>query len=268
MSEPAAAPTRATVGVRDIPLALFAPRRLFRRVEDVGAYGWPLAVLLTAVTLLGWAVVETGLIDREVDRTVDRRINETVKISKDTIDRAELRKIVQAELDAGNFQKLITRIRVIVAEPVKVLAAILLIGATCYGLVALTGRKPEWHTLLTVCVYASYVTLLGLAVQLAFMLRFATLEVETSAAVFARYLVDQPGMTPRNLAIVAGLLSAIDPFRIWYWLVVVTGVSTTGQLRGWQAWLLGTLGWLLGAAGRVGVNLAIVSMAQSQAGGG
>ena len=48
----------------------------------------------------------------------------------------------------GEFKRLLTRIQVVVAEPMRVLATILLISAVFYGAVALTGRKPEWHTLL------------------------------------------------------------------------------------------------------------------------
>ncbi|MCH7872639.1 MAG: hypothetical protein IID33_13150 [Planctomycetes bacterium] len=60
--------------MRDIPLVLLAPRRLFARVEDVAVYGLPLIVLLALVTLVGYATLETGLIDREVDREVNAEI--------------------------------------------------------------------------------------------------------------------------------------------------------------------------------------------------
>ena len=66
--------TARPVGVRDIPLVLLAPRRLFARVEDVTVYGLPLIVLLALVTLVGYATLETGLIDREVDREVNAEI--------------------------------------------------------------------------------------------------------------------------------------------------------------------------------------------------
>ena len=36
----------------DIPRALFAPRGMFGRVEDVPAYAWSLVILLASVTVL------------------------------------------------------------------------------------------------------------------------------------------------------------------------------------------------------------------------
>ena len=72
-------PTRATVGVLDMPLALLSPRRVFAKVEDVPAYGWSLVVLLAAVTLLGYAKVETGLVVK-----VPGHIQQGEKIKVDT----------------------------------------------------------------------------------------------------------------------------------------------------------------------------------------
>ena len=42
--------TARPVGVREIPLVLLAPRRLFARVQNVAVYGLPLIVLLALVT--------------------------------------------------------------------------------------------------------------------------------------------------------------------------------------------------------------------------
>ena len=83
MSEMLDVATRRTVGVRDIPLVLVAPRRLFSRVEDVAAWGWPLLLLVTVVALIGYATVQTGLIDREVDRQVGKRIEQIDKVQRD-----------------------------------------------------------------------------------------------------------------------------------------------------------------------------------------
>ena len=59
------------LGLRHALWVYSAPARLFRRVEDTGAYGWTLAVLLLLVTLIGYAQIQTGLIDRVVDRQTD-----------------------------------------------------------------------------------------------------------------------------------------------------------------------------------------------------
>ena len=143
---------------------------------------------------------------------------------------------------------MLTRIQVVVAEPIRVLATILLISAVFYGAVALTGRKPEWHTLLSICVFASFVDLLSLLMQLGLKLRYATLDIDTSLALLARPFAQAEGADPMQVAALAGGLSALEPFRIWFWLVVVVGLSATAQLRGWRAWAICLLCWL-GAAG-------------------
>ena len=146
----------------------------------------------------------------------------------------------------------------IVAEPVKALAAALLVAAVLYGVVALTGRKPEWHTLLTICVYAGFIDALRLLTELVLLLRYATLEVYTSLVPLTRYLVDADATEPALAVTVWGLLAAADPFRIWFWVVVIVGLSVTAQLRGWRAWLVCALCWLIAAAARTGLAVASV----------
>ena len=55
------------LGVRHALLVYSSPSALFRRIEDTGAYGGALAVLLGLVTLVGYVQVQTGLLDRLVD---------------------------------------------------------------------------------------------------------------------------------------------------------------------------------------------------------
>ena len=259
MSEMLDVATRRTVGVRDIPLVLLAPRRLFARVEDVAAWGWPLLLLLTFVTLIGYATVETGLINREVTRRVQERIAQIDKVQRDVVERSALRELYERERKKGEFENLLTRIQVVVAEPAKALAAALLVAAVLYGVVALTGRKPEWHTLLTICVYAGFIDALRMLTTLVLMLCYETLEVYTSLAPLTRYLVDVDAAEPALAATVWGLLSAVDPFRIWFWVVVIVGLVATAQLRGWRACLACTLCWLIAAAARTGLVVASVA---------
>ncbi|MBI4719318.1 MAG: YIP1 family protein [Planctomycetes bacterium] len=238
-------PTRSTVGILDVPLALLAPRRVFQRIEDVAAYGWPLVVLLTAVTLAGWATVETGLVDRQVNQQVEAGIAKLEREQADVVERAALSQMIQDQRKAGEFTRMITRVQMIGAEPVRILACVLLLAALFYGLVALTGKKPEWHTLMTIMVFAGFADLLGSVVRLGMMLHFRRLEVETSLAA-ALPLLGASGVEPRHLAPLAGMLTAVDPFRLWFWGLVIIGLATTAQLRGWRAWVPCLLLWLSG----------------------
>lgn len=257
LSEMSAIATRHTVGVRDIPLIVLAPRRLFARVEDVPAWCWPLAILLTLVTLIGYATVQTGLIDREVDRRVRQRIAFIDELQRDVVERSALRDLYDREYKQGQFEKLLTRIQVIAAEPAKALASAFLVAAVFFGMVALSGRKAEWHTLLTICVYAGFIDMLRLLLHLALMLRYETLEVYTSLTPLIPWILDvqkaQPALT---LSVWAGL-DAVDPFRIWYWAVVLIGLAVTEQLRGWRAWLIALSCWLIGAGARTAIQAAM-----------
>ncbi|UCF34301.1 MAG: YIP1 family protein, partial [Phycisphaerales bacterium] len=249
-------PSAKPVGILDIPRVYFAPRSLFSRVEDVKAYGWTFVLLLAAVTLIGYATVETGLIDRQVDIQIDKRIADLEKQQADVVERSQLRKEMEDIRKGGDFLRLMRRLQVMIAEPVKVLAACLLIAAVLYGTVALTGRKPEWHTLLTICVYASFIDVLRLLFRLALMLRYGQLEVDTSLGVLAALLpadaakgVSESAVAsasafndPEQLrALVGHVLSGFDPFAIWFWIVVFIGVRATAQLRGWKSWVSCTL---------------------------
>ena len=253
------------MGVRDIPLVLFGPRRLFARVEDVSAWGWPLVILLTAVTLIGWATVQTGLIDREIDRQVNASIAVIDQAQRDVVERSALRELYKTEYEMGEFKKLLTRIQVIVAEPAKVLATVLLISAFLYGVVAVTGRKAEWNTLLTIGVFAGFADLLRLLVRLGLMLHYRTLDVYTSLAPATRFMVSQEKPAPLQVAAVSGLLSAVDPFLIWFWIVLALGLATTRQLRSWQAWTICSLCWLIAAAARCGFAVVAVQGARQAA---
>jgi hypothetical protein len=244
--------------VLDIPSALLAPRRLFLRVEDVTAYKWPLVVLLTAVTLIGYATVQTGLISREVDRQVRERIAVIESQQRDVVERSALRETYEREYKKGAFEKLVRRIQVVAAEPVQALASVLVVAAVLYGAVALTGRKPEWHTLLTICVFAGFIDVVRLLVKLALMLQLRTLEVDTSLARLTPLLVPLEQTDPKLAAAVWGGLTALDPFRIWFWAVVIIGLYATAQLRGWRAWLTCLLCWLVAGGSRAAMAVAMI----------
>ncbi len=107
---------RATVGVLDVPRVLLSPRSVFARVEDVPAYGWSLVLLLLTVTLIGFATVQTGLIDREVDRGVQAAIADLEREQFDIVERSALIKMIEDQRQEGEFLRLMTRVKVIVGS--------------------------------------------------------------------------------------------------------------------------------------------------------
>jgi len=204
-------------GVRHILLVITSPSALFRRIEDTGAYGWTLITLLTMVTLIGYAQVQTGLIDSVVDQKTEQQLAELEKTQLNLVDAAEFKERMEDIRKQGEFTKLMTRMGAVIASPAYMLASALLIASCLYAAVALTGRKPEYHTLLSICVYSAFVELVAYALRLAMMLGYRTIDVDTSL-----------GMLSASKGLL--WLVAIDPFRIWFWVLVAIGATVTRQL--------------------------------------
>lgn len=230
-------------GLSDVWQVFTAPAGLFRRVEDTGAYGWALVVLLALVTLTGYVQVQTGLIDRVVDQQTERQLGELEKNQGNLVDRVQLKDAMDAVRKSGDFMKLLQRLGAIVVSPIYLLTSCLLISSILYAAVALTGRKPEYHTLMAICVYASFVDLAGALLRLGMMISYRTTMVDTSLGMLA----------PIGKA---SWLTAVDPFRIWFWLLVAIGLIVTQQLgrRGAIVWC--TLMFAIASAARVGMAYA------------
>ena len=96
----------------------------------------------------------------------------------------------------------------------------MVIASLLYAAVALSGRKPEYHTLMSICVFASVVELLAAGLKLGLMVGFRTIHVDTSLGL----------LVPPELAALRAALTAIDPFRIWFWVLVAVGLVVTRQL--------------------------------------
>ena len=180
---------------------LTSPRRVFSRVEDTGAYGLPLVVLIGLVTLIGFVTVQTGLIDRAVDERTAQRLAEREQTQTDLVDRVQLKESLEDIRKEGEFFKLIARLGEMLVSPLYFLTSFLVVASIFYALVALTGRKPEWHTLLSICVLAGFIELVGRGVRLGMVFYYKTTDVATSLAPLA----EGTG---------SALLGGIDPFRV------------------------------------------------------
>lgn len=234
---------RAGLGLRHAALVLVAPRSVFQLVEDTGAYGWALLTLLLLILLIGCTEVQTGLIDNGVDRQTEKQLSELEESQAHLIERVELRVRMEAIREGGEFKKMMSRLGVMVAMPVLFLSSFLLMSALLYAVVALTGRKPEYHTLMSICVYAGFIELVGLAVRMAMILAYRTNDVNTSLAM----------LTPPGLPT---LLVAADPFRIWFWVLMTLGLIVTRQLSRRMAICTCTLMALVASGAHIGISFA------------
>jgi hypothetical protein len=64
-------------------------------------------------------------------------------------------------------------------------------------------------------------------------------------------------------AALLGLATAVDPFRIWFWITVIIGLKVTRQMSGWRTWTWCALCWIFGALLRTGLATAATGGAMS-----
>ncbi len=224
-------------------LVFTSPRAVFRRVEDTGAYGWALVTLLGLVILIGYATVQTGLIDQVLDQKTETSLADLEKTQINLVDRARLQESMEDIRKQGEFNKLLARLGAVAFAPVQLLASYLLIASGLYAMVALTGRKPEYHTLMSICVYAGFIELVAYGVQLAMRLNYRRLDVDTTLAMLA------PPGTP-------SVWAAVDPFAVWFWILVGIGLAVTHQLSRRMAVVSCLLMGLTAMGGRVALQYA------------
>ena len=236
-------PDQRTDGMtlRYVPWVITKPAALFARVEDTGAYGPALVVLLLFVVLIGYAQVQTGLIDRVVDQQTEAKLAELEKAQYGLVDKLDLKDQMDGIRKSGQFMKMIERLGAVVISPLWMLTTFLVISAVLYAAVALTGRKPEWHTLMSICVYAGFVDLLAYVLRLGMMLAYKTTQVDTSLR-----MLTEPGK-PSPWA-------GLDPFRIWFWVLVVIGLTTTRQLSRRAALVTCSMMLILATAAQIGLE--------------
>lgn len=240
------------LGLRQLPWMVAKPAAVFARVEDTGAYGSALAVLLSLAVLFGYAEVQTGLIDRVVDQQTEVQLAKLEKAQYGIVDKLELKDAMESVRKTGQFMKMLRRLGAVVIIPAYLLSSFLVISSVLYAAVALTGRKPEWHTLMSICVYAGVIELIAIVLRLAMMIAYRTTMVDTSLR-----MLSEPGK-PSPWA-------GIDPFQIWFWVLVVMGLTITRQLSRKAAIVTCGVMFMLAAGARIGLEYLTVSMNQGGA---
>lgn len=201
---------------------LTSPGRVFRRVAERSEYGWALGAILLVITMIGWATVQTGLIDLEVNRQTGKALAELEREQADLLSRPELSERMEKVREAGEFSKLILQGSAVGLAPIALVATLMLVAAILFAVVALAGNKPDYPTLMAVCVYSAVVDVAAAGLRLAMMLWYRTMDVDTSLGLLV-------SVSEETTALYR-CLSAIDPFRVWFWILVGVGLVLTGQL--------------------------------------
>ncbi len=201
---------------------LIAPGLVFRRIADDAAYGWALGCLLLVSVWLGWSTVQTGFVDRAIGEQTRKAEADLERDQAEILRRSELSEEMEKLREASTFTKLIARMVGIVGPPIRLLASLMLIAAVLFAAVALAGNKADYATLLAICVYSAVIDVVAAALRLLMMIACRSGEVRTS--------LDLLVPTGEATRILRSILLGVDPFRVWFWVLVATGLIVTGQL--------------------------------------
>ncbi len=239
----------SALGLSQAPLMLVAPAGVLRRAADSGQYGWTLGAILLLVTLIGWATVQTGLVDREVDRQTNRALANLEREQIDLLSRTELTDRMQTIREAGQFMKLIRGGSAVLAAPIVLVASLMLIAALLFAVVALAGNKAEYPALMAICTFAAVVDLLAAGLRLGMMLAYRTIHVDTSLGLLVPL--------SEGTRIVKAALTGLDPFVAWFWILLGLGLIVSGQLSRRAAIITCVTFFAVGCLIRSGVALAV-----------
>lgn len=241
-----------SAGIRDIPSIFLSPVRFYRQFDLATPYGGPLILLLLLLAAAGYVVVGSGLIGRAVDISIEKGLARIEKAAIGEVKRTELDEQLRVARTGAVFWKVLANGAAVLRPPIEVLCRVFVGAAVAFVAVAMCGRKPAYHGLVSILTFAAYVEVLRQAVVVPLMLSLRSTEVETSLAVLLRGRPEVSGW------LYAGL-QAVDPFTIWYYALAAIGIGRSGQLSMRGAVLLCILLWL-GAAGLQTAVLFVTGM--------
>jgi hypothetical protein len=219
------APSRERPGnlARDIFALFVRPSNLFRELPRTNRVAGALLLLMGLHALYGFGLISTGVLDYEIDVNTQTEIS---RIRQHPPAKESAEKFTTA-LDAVEkgaiFKKQFTRVVVLAGGPLQACLDASVLAACLFLVVALRGGKPNYQVLLGVTTFAAFVEVPRLLMRLLLTAQLHVSRVETSAAAF----VSRPnvGLGPYLL------LRRLDPFEVWYYLLVGFGVVYAGQLK-------------------------------------
>jgi hypothetical protein len=220
-------PEQAGSLLGDIGNLFLAPGRLFADLPRWNRSGSALLVLMLLHVAYACALISTGVPDYEIGLAAQKAINRVPEPSPADDNADDINRKVTALEKGVTFNKLLTRILMIVGGPVSVLLRAAVVASLLFVIVALSGgAKPDFQLLAAIAVFAAYVEVPRMLVRLVLIAQLHALRVETSAAAF---LDLHAGLLPYLV------LRRLDPFVFWYWGLICLGVWKTGQLSGRSA---------------------------------
>ncbi len=223
-AEPAPRPGRFLADVADLFLW---PDRLFARLPVHNRWVAAVLLLMALQALYGLGLVSTGVPDYEIAERTQREVRKAAARLRGDDTSEELTRTVEALEKGQTFSKLFVRVMYILGGPLRLLAGVLVVASVLYAAAAFRqAARPDWTLLAGVVAFATFVEVPRLLLRLLLVATLHVSRVETSAAAFV-----SPAQTGLGLYL---MLRRLDPFDLWFWILVGYGAWRTGQLgRRW-----------------------------------
>jgi hypothetical protein len=217
-------PARGGSLARDLVNVFWRPGALFAELPRTNRVAGALILLLILHALYGWAVISTGVPDHEIDRRTQEEISRLRQHPPSKEEAEKFNTALEAIEKGAVFQKQLKRVQMVAGQPIGLLIGLSLTSGLIFLVTALRGGKPNFPVLLGVTTFAAYVEVPRLLISLLLIAQLQVMRVETSAAAFVS------GQADVGLGAFL-LLRRLDPFELWYYLLLGLGVYQTGQLR-------------------------------------
>lgn len=199
------------------------PEALFAALPVVNRGAAALWLLLGLYALQAALLLSTGVHDYEIDRQTQRKMAREAERLPGDENADELVRNLEAMEKQAVFDRMLNRLLLLIGGPLRVLVGVIVVAALLYAVVALRGTaRADFALLAGVAVFAAWTQVPRLLLLLFLVPELGATRIETSAAAF----VSAP-QTPLGTYL---LLRRLDPFDVWYWLLVGLGAWKTGQL--------------------------------------
>jgi hypothetical protein len=209
---------------RDILWVFTRPADLFNELPVCNRAAPALLVLLLVQLAFAGLIISTGVKDYEIETHTQKEITKVRQYFKGEEGAEEkLTSSIDSLEKNAVFTKLMTRVGLLLGGPLRQCVNIGLLAGILFIVVALRGGKPNYQLLLGIAVFAAYVEVPRMLMQVVLISQLQTSRVETSLAAFF--------MRPNVSFPLYLFLRRFDPFFIWYYVLVGLGLTRTGQLN-------------------------------------
>lgn len=205
----------------------WCPSALFARLPIQNRFASAMLVIMLLHVLGALAIVGTGVYDYEIEVATERQIAQA-RVTYEGEEGQQLESALQSLEKGAIFAKSLQRVLLVCDGPLRLTVTVTVFTAILFVFAAVASGKPNPPLLSGVVAYAWAVELARLALRVCLIARLGVSRVETSAAAL---LQPDPSNFLRYL-----LLRRLDPFDLWFWILIAMGLYHSGQMSKRAAW--------------------------------